>query len=153
MSTHTLRRHLEDETLERMERIFRVRNDEEFCQQICKQIVEMVMRGEKVYLTPRASEILRPTLEEYGITLVPARVEYPCILIDTPEEGRITIKYLHRREEEIERKVKIVLFLRLLEETLKLLNRRRGLYTLKREIQWSTTELDETHHYTLAVDR
>ncbi|MEM2837689.1 MAG: hypothetical protein QW697_03815, partial [Acidilobaceae archaeon] len=87
MSTHTLRRHLEDETLERMERIFRVRNDEEFCQQICKQIVEMVMRGEKVYLTPRASEILRPTLEEYGITLVPARVEYPCILIDTPEEG------------------------------------------------------------------
>ncbi|MEM1701539.1 MAG: hypothetical protein QXZ32_02760 [Desulfurococcaceae archaeon] len=63
------------------------------------------------------------------------------------------IKYLHRREEEIERKVKIELFLRLLEETLKLLDRRRRPYTLKREIQWSTTELDETHHYTLAVDR
>ncbi|MEM1712677.1 MAG: hypothetical protein QXX39_03400 [Acidilobaceae archaeon] len=120
MSTHTLRRPSEDKS-ERIERIFRTRNEEEFCQQICREIVEMVMRGEKVYLTPRASEILRPTLEKYGITLVPARVEYPCILIDvdTSEEGRITIKYLHRREEEIERKVKIEIFLKALEETLK----------------------------------
>ncbi|MEM4976971.1 MAG: hypothetical protein QXT64_06590, partial [Desulfurococcaceae archaeon] len=121
-------------------------NDEEFCQQICKQIVEMVMRGEKVYLTPRASEILRPTLEKYGITLVPARVEYSCILIDvdTPEEGRITIKYLHRREEEIERKVKIEEFLRILEETLK---RKRP---PKQEIYLIITQ-PETRHDTLAT--
>ncbi|MEM0066607.1 MAG: hypothetical protein QXH88_06765 [Sulfolobales archaeon] len=64
--------------------------------------------GEEVYLSQRAAEILRPTLEKYGITLVPARVEYPCILIevDTPEDVRILIKYLHGREEEIERRVK-----------------------------------------------
>ncbi|MEM4922358.1 MAG: hypothetical protein QXU65_05120 [Sulfolobales archaeon] len=145
MSTHTLRRPSEDKS-ERIERIFRTRNEEEFCQQICKQIVEMVMRGEKVYLTPHASEILRPTLEKYGITLVPAPIEYPCILIDvdTPEEGRITIKYLHRREEEIERKVKIEEFLRILEETLK---RKRP---PKQEIYLIITQ-PETRHDTLAT--
>lgn len=127
MSTQVRPTHedLDYERIEKIKRIYRTQNDEEFTHQICKQIVEMIYKGEKVYVTNRAAEILRPTLEKYGIVLVPApKVEYPSILIDMPVEGKITITFHEGKERELKRIIQIETFLKILEDELK--KRKKG---------------------------
>lgn len=127
MSTHTRTTAGESGELEKIRRIYRSGSDEEFARRICDEIVDMIMKGRKVYLTERSARILGPVLEKYGIILVPAeRIEYPCVVIDASEEERLSITFFEHRENALERKVGIELFVRTLEEILEaLIGRRR----------------------------
>jgi len=110
----------EEQLTDFIKEIFRLRNEEEFAKKIAEKIVEMVRKGYKVYVTNRAAKFLEPILEKYGIILVPAReIEYPHILIDTPSENTLFIRFKDLELRKIEREISLEIFIEHLEKALK----------------------------------
>lgn len=83
-----------EELLYDMRQIFRLKNEDEFAENIIEKLVEMAKKGYKVYVTNRAAEKLEPLLEKYGIALVPARrIERPYLLIDVDDKDDVFVRF------------------------------------------------------------
>jgi len=60
----------------------------------------MVRSGQKVYVTDKASRVLAPILEKYGLVLISVeKIEYPRILIDLPSRNATLIVFEDQDQE------------------------------------------------------
>jgi len=116
-----------DEFFNGLEKLFRRRiGDSEFAEAVAKKIVEAIRKGHKVYVTDRAAKVLGPTLEKYGIVLVPVtKVEYPHILIDIPDGNTIYLRLGIEAHRKLERELALQIFMEYLEKELKKLSSKK----------------------------
>ena len=114
-----------EELLDDMRQIFRLRNNEEYANEIAKKLVEMVRKGYKVYVTGKAAKVLEQELEKYGIVLVPARrIEQPYLLIDVDDKNNVFIRF-KADARELERILSLEIFMKHLRKVLKLEEKRK----------------------------